>query len=306
VLRSSKIAVSLAVGAIIWWFSSDNVQAGLFDFLRPKRPATTTARGQSPAEPRTNTFTVMPVEHHNPVVTAGAQYSSPPSWWEPVPAAVASTNASPSPTTFTSPSTFTAPSTYDAGYDSDNCFNCGEYDHCIWCTRLHRCKCGQTWYPRMAPYCLPGWGWTQPGWRRMVEEGQTLKPQSSSPPPLPAAEPSRTLPEPPQSLPEPPKSIPEPPPATTSQVSTPARNGEANRTASYSQKKKKKSSDQVAAPVIRPAPTRNTAFADYLKLDPDAPAAKPAADKPLELKLDAATDAKPIDKTVSGPELRLE
>jgi hypothetical protein len=312
VMKSGKLAVFLAVGAIVWSFSTGNVQAGLFDFLRPKRPSAPTVRGQSPAEPRTNTFTVTPVEHHNPVATASAQYSSPPSWWEPAPSASsathasASTYASPSPSTVTSPSTFTAAPTYDAGYESDSCFNCGEYDHCIWSTRLHRCKCGQTWYPRMAPYCLPGWGWTQPGWRRMVEEGQSLKAPSSSPPPLPAAEPPRTLPEPPKSLPEPPKSIPEPPPATPSQVSTPARSSEANRTASHSQKKKKKSGDQVAAPLIRPAPTRNAAFAEYLKLDPDAPTAKPAADKPLELKLDAATDARPIDKAVSGPELRLE
>jgi hypothetical protein len=136
----------------------------------------------------------------------------------------------------------------------------------------------------------------------MVEEGQSLKPQSSSPPPLPAAEPQKTLPESPKSLPEPPKSIPEPPPATTSKVSTPARSSDANRTASYS--RKKKSSDAVAAPLIRPM--RNAAFADYLKLDQDAAPTKAAADKPLELKLDAAADAKPLDKAVSGPELRLE
>jgi hypothetical protein len=144
----------------------------------------------------------------------------------------------------------------------------------------------------------------------MVEEGQTLTPKSSSPPPLPAAEPPKTFAEPPQATPEPPKSIPEPPPATTSKISTPAQSTDATRTASYSpKKKKKKSSDQAGAPLIRPM--RNAAVADYLKLDPDATPAKPTADKsdadkPLELKLDAAADAKPLDKAASGPELRLE
>ncbi len=106
----------------------------------------------------------------------------------------------------------------------------------------------------------------------------------------------------PKTLPEAPKSLPEPPPATTSQVPKPARSNDANRTASFSRKSKK--SDPIAAPLIRPLPTRNDAVADYLKLDVDASPAKPAGDKPLELQADAASGAKPVGKDVSGPELR--
>ena len=96
------------------------------------------------------------------------------------------------------------------GFDSSPCFNCGDRDHCIWCTQMNRRKCGQTWYPRLAPYCQADWGWTQPCWRRMADnyscppvEGPTMK-GPRTPVPEPAV---RPLP-----------GLPEPPPATTSRA----------------------------------------------------------------------------------------
>jgi len=94
------------------------------------------------------------------------------------------------------------------GYDSSPCFNCGDCDHHIRCTQRNRRCCGQTWYPRLAPYCQADWGWTQPCWRRMADnyhcppvEGPTIKgPRTQVP--EPAVQPI--------------PGIPEPPPATTS------------------------------------------------------------------------------------------
>jgi len=99
------------------------------------------------------------------------------------------------------------------GYDSSPCFNCGDCDHHIGCTQRNRRCCGQTWYPRLAPYCQADWGWTQPCWRRMADnyncppvEGPTLK-GPRTPVPEPAVQP----------LP----GLPEPPPATTSLAQPP-------------------------------------------------------------------------------------
>jgi len=89
------------------------------------------------------------------------------------------------------------------GYDSSPCFNCGECDHHIRCTQRNRRCCGQTWYPRLAPYCQADWGWTQPCWRRMADnyncppvQGPTLK-GPRTPAPEPAVQPLPGVPEPP-------------------------------------------------------------------------------------------------------------
>jgi len=89
------------------------------------------------------------------------------------------------------------------GYDSSPCFNCGDCDHHIRCTQRNRRCCGQTWYPRLAPYCQADWGWTQPCWRRMADnyrcppvEGPAMK-GPRTPAPEPAVQPLPGLPEPP-------------------------------------------------------------------------------------------------------------
>src|SRR5262245_16342151 len=110
--------------------------------------------------------------------------------------------------------TDTAPQYYETlpagwGYDSSPCFNCGDCDHCIRCTQWHRWKCGQTWYPRLAPYCQADWGWTQPCWRRMADNYNcpSAEPMTTRMPLLPAGE------TPPAGRPQLP---PLPPPATSS------------------------------------------------------------------------------------------
>jgi hypothetical protein len=50
-----------------------------------------------------------------------------------------------------------------------DCFNCGDDDHCQNCLRHGRKKFDSTWYPRIAPYCISGWGYTQPCWRRTLD-----------------------------------------------------------------------------------------------------------------------------------------
>src|SRR5437762_662569 len=52
--------------------------------------------------------------------------------------------------------------------DDSSCpsINCGECDHYQRSSQFCRQQCKSTWYPRIAPYCQPGWGWTQPCWRR--------------------------------------------------------------------------------------------------------------------------------------------
>jgi hypothetical protein len=145
---------------------------------------------------------------------------------------------------------------------TSDCFNCGECDHCICTTRHHRRKCNQTWYPRLAPYCEQGWGWTQPCWRRMDDNyncprpaviSTKPQPRTYSPPPAPAAE---TLPTPP-----------EPPSIPSTRRNTPSR-------------------PQIASPSPRaprgeptlpqnPAdaqPTRFTSFAETLESDADVDA----------------------------------
>jgi hypothetical protein len=87
-------------------------------------------------------------------------------------------------------------------------FNCGDNDHFIECTRFHRRKCGETWYPRLAPYCEPHWGWTQPCWRRMTDNYNCPSQQASAPKPPPKK------PHAPSSPPAMPPTEPEPPPAS--------------------------------------------------------------------------------------------
>ena len=66
--------------------------------------------------------------------------------------------------------------------NSAHCLNCGQDDHCKNCLRYARKNWKQTWYPRAAPYCQPGWGWNQPCWRRTEDTYHCPRPQQS---PLP-------------------------------------------------------------------------------------------------------------------------
>jgi hypothetical protein len=74
-----------------------------------------------------------------------------------------------------------------------DCFNCGDNDHRQECRRCSNKHFGSTWYPRVAPYCETGWGWTQPCWRRTEDNyncPKILAPKSSAPSapaPAPAA-----------------------------------------------------------------------------------------------------------------------
>jgi|GEM_PF-6456682 hypothetical protein len=63
---------------------------------------------------------------------------------------------------------------------SCQCMNCGENDHYQHCVQQCRKQCKSTWYPRVAPYCQPGWGWTQPCWRR-AEDTYNCPPLPPSP-----------------------------------------------------------------------------------------------------------------------------
>jgi len=67
--------------------------------------------------------------------------------------------------------------------NSTHCINCGQDDHCQSCVRHCRKNCKQTWYPRTAPYCQPGWGWNQPCWRRTADNYNCPRPQQMTPPP---------------------------------------------------------------------------------------------------------------------------
>jgi hypothetical protein len=66
--------------------------------------------------------------------------------------------------------------------NSTYCLNCGQDDHCQKCLRNCRKNCKQTWYPRVAPYCQPGWGWNQPCWRRAADTYDCPRPQQLAPP----------------------------------------------------------------------------------------------------------------------------
>jgi hypothetical protein len=76
--------------------------------------------------------------------------------------------------------------------ESAHCFNCGQDDHCQTCLRKARKCWKQTYYPRTAPYCQPGWGWNQPCWRRTVDTYNCPRPANPNPTPR-----RRVIPEPP-------------------------------------------------------------------------------------------------------------
>lgn len=173
-LKSRDLVICSVLAALGLTLSASDAPAGMFDFLRPKRPAaiSTTAlamRGQSPTTAWSssdgNGFADSSDSDwgydSSPCMKCRKKHGKKCCW----------------------------------GHGCSPCFNCGDDDHCIWCLRCHRAKCHQTWYPRLAPYCQNGWGWTQPCWRRMPdnyccpprEEYATARPQPAVTPPPPAA-----------------------------------------------------------------------------------------------------------------------
>jgi hypothetical protein len=256
--RDLAIYTLLAAGCISQFAGQS--QAALFDFLRPKRAATADRREQPKS-----------AASQSAVRQAG--------YWQQPGATSAVTQA-----TF-----FDSGAHTGWGYDSSpcsdsgcndssckgflqslfccscsdlSCFNCGECDHCITCTRHHRRKCNQTWYPRVAPYCETNWGWTQPCWRRMDDnyncppraQAASTRPQPApAPVAAPAAEP----------LPEP-----EPPAIPSTRRELPKRPQIANPSPRFPRSEPplaEKTADDGQA-----QPTRFTGFADTVESDADA------------------------------------
>lgn len=245
-LKSRELVVYSLLAAMGLSFPVRESQARLFDFSSPKRPATVARRGQSPDPAFSGSGPPIwqPEGEYAPLfhneddchLPTGWGYDSSPCYWP------------------KSQGVFGCRTW--CGGPVPGSFNCGSNDHYIDCTKFHLRKCGQTWYPRMAPYCQPGWGWTQPCWRRppdnyncqRPEAPQKKSPQRASEPPVaptrapPSTAPPATVPPPAAPVTEPPP----PPPAAASSVSQMPQTRIVNRSAGP---------PQIGRPVAaRPAP----------------------------------------------------
>ncbi len=150
-------------------------------------------------------------------------------------------------------------------YDGTGRFNCGDNDHYIDCTKFHRRKCGETWYPRVAPYCRPSWGWTQPCWRRALDNYNCPRPVAVPAKAPQSAPRSPTLPPtvPPATVPPAPLSEPPPPPPDESDVvPQAARNGLMNRTSESLQRERPYLTGPASAVNALPARTSKWSFTD--------------------------------------------
>lgn len=173
-------------------------RADLFEFLRPNRAAVV-ARAQSPDG------------------GYGAAAYRPRGGWQPQPLTM-SQNAPEalaprvSDTTVQSgwgndaaPGVNYGPSDFSGGVPD---INCGECDRHQGRVSHWRKMCHQTYYPRMAPYCMPEWGWNQTCWRRMKDNyncprpdchASTPEPRSPLSPQIPVIPPATTYLPPPRS-----------------------------------------------------------------------------------------------------------
>jgi hypothetical protein len=282
VLISRKWAVYLLLAAMGLSFPVGELQAGWFEFSNSKRPVTNVKRGQSSDPAISGSDPIAPpLQPGNESVPQGFYDNSqvPMSW----------------------------------GYDSSPCFeshsrglfrcctcceatmpggfNCGANDHYIDCTKFHRRKCGETWYPRVAPYCQPSWGWTQPCWRRATDNYNCLRPETPptrspqrapQPPVTPPTVPHATVP-PPAPVLEPPP----PPPAETNSMSPTSRTNVVNRSTGSPQIGRA----SVAGPasVAQQSPVRISSFG-YTSLMEDPRNENPAVET------DAADYAAEIDE----------
>ena len=178
------------------------------------------------------------------------------------------------------------------GYDSSPCFNCGEFDH--YQRRVRWCRdkiCKETWYPRVAPYCQPSWGYTQPCWRRVADNYNCVRPDYRGSVPKPRR--ARAVP----ALPaEEPPALPEPPELPTSSRPSPAVRA-ASQTASYAQPPAASYAQppvaRPEAPVIerRPDPSRFTSVAETIDSDmEDEELEEAGLDDTLEAQSETAED----------------
>lgn len=189
----------LAIGALLATmslslaFSQPQAAAGLFDRLSPKRKPVAAASKTS----ETQADKPASSAKRRAGKIALAVYADEGSGTSAIPV-----GPSPAMPSYPVETVFPVTSTPIEGVDgSDYCFNCGQDDHCQTCLRHCRKQCKQTWYPRAAPYCQPGWGWNQPCWRRTVDNYNCPRPQQlasprrrSTIPEAPAVEPSMEAP----------------------------------------------------------------------------------------------------------------
>ena len=173
VLRSKGLKAALAVGALVVGLIAQDSQAGLFDTKSNSKPKPTKSAKSSSKQVTQAQYTEPVVQQGESVIIgeAGCDDRCPPGMRM-------------------------------HGEKTFDCFNCGSEDGCQGCTKQHARKCGDTWYPRVAPYCAVGWGYTQPCWRRTQDTYNCPKPTIPG-----ASTPATPLPMPPKgdSYSEPPR-----------------------------------------------------------------------------------------------------
>ncbi len=175
-LKFRKLVIcSLLVGMnLSLAFRENSAVAGLFDFWSPKRKPAAANSADSQRVGQLQGSTRAAAYADNGVPASSVADSQAPSIAAYSPQSVPAESAPLSPLT----STGVVFNDY-----STHCLNCGQDDHCQSCLRHCRKNCKQTWYPRTAPYCQPGWGWNQPCWRRTVDTYNCPRPQQISSPP---------------------------------------------------------------------------------------------------------------------------
>ena len=231
-----------------------SAQAELLDFLHP--PKVTASRGQTPDPAFTTGYAAQPVSNQSFATTYEANAAA-------------------------------------AGwcFKCSPCFNCGEYDH--YQRRIRHCRacCKSTWYPRVAPYCQPNWGWTQPCWRRTGDNYACVRPDSRGSMPKPRSRP-KAAPEVEPALPEPPplptSSLPNTTFPTSSLPAVPPR--AASQTASYSPPAVPRPERAVIERT--PDPSRFTSVAETIESDMDD---EEMEDSDLQDTLEAQVEADAAD-----------
>lgn len=156
-------------------FSQSQAAAGLFDLRSSKRKAAAAAAGKAsesqadaPAIPGQGSAGRVSLASYADDGSPEASVPAPP------PASVYHSASIPAYPLTSTP--------FEVADSSCQCVNCGQDDHCQSCVRNCRKKCKQTWYPRVAPYCQPGWGWNQPCWRRTADTYHCPRPQQLTSP----------------------------------------------------------------------------------------------------------------------------
>lgn len=164
----------LLVALYLWLpFSQPQAAAGIFDRVSPTRKAA--AAAEKPSEARTDApYSLARNSRGRVSLTSYAEDNNPES-----PVTTTPNPAIPAESFTVIPST-AAP--FEMSDNSCHCINCGQDDHCQSCLRHCRKRCKQTWYPRAAPYCQPGWGWNQPCWRRTQDAYNCPRPQQMTAP----------------------------------------------------------------------------------------------------------------------------